>query len=43
MKSSLASRKRRKLRKLRERYGEIVVYFGPAELAVLRARYGASP
>ena len=40
MKSSLASRKRRKLRKLRERYGEIVVYLGPAELAALRSKYG---
>ena len=40
MKSSLAWRKRRKLRKLRERYGEIVVYLGPAELAALRSKYG---
>ena len=42
-KPSLAYRKRRKLRKLRERYGEVVVYLGRAELAGLRARYGASP
>ena len=40
MKPSLTCRKRRKLRKLRERYGEIVVYLGRAELAALRAKYG---
>ena len=39
-KPSLAYRKRRKLRKLRERYGEIVVYLGRAELAALREKYG---
>jgi hypothetical protein len=37
---SLACPKRRKLRKLRERYGEIVVCLGRAELAALRAKYG---
>jgi bifunctional protein TilS/HprT len=41
MKTSLACRKRRKLRKLRERYGEIVVCLGRAELAALRAKYGS--
>src|ERR671927_553567 len=43
MKPSLMFRKRRKLRKLRERYGEIVVYLGRAELAALRAKYGRQP
>jgi hypothetical protein len=40
MKPSLACRKRRKLRKLRERYGEIVVCLERADLAALRANYG---
>jgi hypothetical protein len=40
MKPSLACRKRRKLRELRERYGEVVVYLGRRELAALRANYG---
>ena len=40
MKPSLAGRKRRKLRKLRERYGEVVVCLGRDELAALRAKYG---
>jgi hypothetical protein len=43
MKPSLAHRKRRKLRKLRERYGEIVILLGSAELAALRAKYGRQP
>ena len=40
MKRALMCRKRRKLRKLHERYGEVVVYLGRAELAALRAKYG---
>jgi hypothetical protein len=43
LKPALACRKRRKLRKLRERYGEIVVYLGRTELAIPRERYGARP
>ena len=39
-KPALAYRKRRKLRKLRERYGEVVVYLGRTELGLLRAKYG---
>ena len=40
IKPALTFRKRRKLRKLRERYGEIVVYLERAELQRLRAKYG---
>ena len=40
MKSSLATRKRRKLRKLRARYGEVVTLVGRSEFARLRAKYG---
>jgi hypothetical protein len=40
MEPALMWRKRRKLRKLRERYGEIVVYLGRAELGRLREKYG---
>ena len=40
MKPSLAHRKRRKLRKLRSRYGEVVTLVGREEFARLRAKYG---
>ena len=40
MKPSLATRKRRKLRKLRSRYGEVVTLVGRDEFARLRAKYG---
>jgi hypothetical protein len=40
MKSSLATRKRRKLRKLRALYGEVVTLVGRSEFALLRAKYG---
>jgi hypothetical protein len=39
MKPSRAHRKRRKLRKLRLQYGEVVTYVGRREFARLRARY----
>lgn len=42
MKSSLAHRKRRKLRKLRSRYGEVVTLVGRREFELLRAKYGQS-
>ena len=40
MKPSLASRKRRKLRKLRTQYGEVVTLVGRTDFARLRAKYG---
>lgn len=40
MKPSLATRKRRKLRKLRARYGEVVTLVGRSEFARLREKYG---
>jgi hypoxanthine phosphoribosyltransferase len=40
MKPSLATRKRRKLRKLRSLYGEVVTLVGRREFAALRAKYG---
>ena len=40
MKPSLASRKRRNLRKMRTLYGEVVTLVGRREFAVLRAKYG---
>lgn len=40
MKSSLATRKRRKLRRLRSLYGEVVTLVGRREFAQLRAKYG---
>jgi hypothetical protein len=42
MKSSLAHRKRRKLRKLRSRYGEVVTLVGRREFEQLRQKYGQS-
>ena len=40
MKPSLATRKRRKLRKLRSLYGEVVTLVDRSDFARLRARYG---
>jgi hypothetical protein len=39
MKPSLANRKRRKLRKLRTQYGEVVTYVDRRDFERLRARY----
>lgn len=40
MKPSLATRKRRKLRKLRSQYGEVVTLVDRSDFARLRAKYG---
>jgi hypothetical protein len=42
MKPSLAHRKRRKLRKLRKRYGEVVTYVDRRDFERLRAKYLAN-